>query len=296
MGSIGYWMIKGFAFLISLTPFPLLYLKSDCYAFLLCHVIRYRRKVVRDNLMKSFPEKSLKEIKKIEWRFYRDFCDVFLETCKLLSVKDAKLKQRIVVENPGVLDSLYEKGKSVFLAMQHSGNWEWYNYLMPDMLRHRPHAIYKRFNNASFDQLVREIRSHHSSNADRMIDSHDAKGFFGNMDRECRAVIILGDQSPRGVDSDYWTDFLHRYTCWYPGLEILARNCDFAVVYVENRRKGRGHYTITYHTICEDPATVNDGFILEQYVRHVERFIKDDPDNWLWSHRRWKHSRQKQAS
>ena len=106
-------------------------------------------------------------------------------------------------------------------------------------------------------------------------------------------MLILGDQSPRGAETDYWTDFLHRDTCWYTGLEKLARKYDYAVVYTEMARVERGRYTVTFKLISEDPNSVEVGFVLEQYVRHVEQFILHYPSNWLWSHRRWKHSRQK---
>ena len=110
------------------------------------------------------------------------------------------------------------------------------------------------------------------------------------------AVLVLGDQSPRGADTDYWTDFLHRDTCWYTGLEILAKRYDYAVVYVEMIRPERGKYTVTFKLITDDSLNTENGFILEQYVRHVERFIQNNPDNWLWSHRRWKHTRQNKIS
>ena len=125
-----------------------------------------------------------------------------------------------------------------------------------------------------------------------MIEDRSLKDVLERLNDSMNAVLILGDQSPRGAETDYWTDFLHRDTCWYTGLERLARRYDYAVVYTEMVRVERGRYTVTFKLICEDPNIVEEGYILEQYVRHVERFILDNPDNWLWSHRRWKHSRQ----
>lgn len=295
MKKIGFWLVKGIAFMISLTPFSLLYLRSDCYTFLLYHVIRYRRKVVRENLVKSFPEKSPAEIRSIEKRFYRNFCDLVVEICKIRNMKMEDLLKRVEYTNPELIVELYEKGKGLLLAMQHSGNWEWLWQTQATVSAHHHFAIYKKLENPYFDRYIFQLRTKHSKDQQVMIEDRKTKAVLESRQGMLDAVLILGDQSPRGAETDYWTDFLHRDTCWYTGIEKLARRFDDAVVYVEMNRVERGRYQVTFHLITEDPNSTKEGFIMEQYVRHVERFIQDQPDNWLWSHRRWKHSRQ-QAS
>ncbi|MBR4147876.1 MAG: lysophospholipid acyltransferase family protein [Bacteroidales bacterium] len=295
MKRIGFWLVKCVAYLIALTPFSLLYLKSDIYAFLLYHVVRYRRKVVRDNLVKSFPEKTTQEIKKIEKQFYRNFCDLFMETCKMMRLKPEEMSQHVTFANPELLQSLYQKGRSVFTAIPHSGNWEWYGKLMHKASNHKVSAIYKKLKNPYFDVFMKKLRKNFDLDREEMIEASTALKSLVRRKDLLNAVLIVSDQSPRGVASDYWTDFLHRDTCWFYGLEKMAKLLDYAVVFVEMKREGRGRYSVTFDLICEDPQTMEEGAIMEQYVRHVERFIQDNPDNWLWSHRRWKHTRQVQA-
>ena len=103
--------------------------------------------------------------------------------------------------------------------------------------------------------------------------------------------IWCNTQSPRGVESDYWTEFLHQDTCWFTGMERMAKALDYAVVFVAMKRRGRGRYAVTYELITDDPKAMEEGRIMKQYVDCVERFIQENPDNWLWSHRRWKHQR-----
>lgn len=272
-----------------------MYLLSDICCFLLYHVARYRRATVRDNLVKSFPEKSLHDIKKIEKRFYRNFCDLVVESLRLRKMRPEEVLKKVEVTNPELLEELSRKGRSVLLAMHHSSNWEWLWKILHTTSSHKHFAIYKKLESAYFDRLVYRLRTNHSERDDLMIEDRKVKQVLeANIDT-VNSVLILGDQSPRGADTDYWTEFLHRDTCWYVGIEWLAKHFDYAVVYVEMVRKERGRYQVTFKTICENPKDTPEGFILEQYVRHVERFITDYPDNWLWSHRRWKHSRQ-QAS
>lgn len=271
------------------------YMGSDIGCFVLYHMARYRRKVVRDNLVKSFPEKSPPEIKKIEKQFYHNFCDLIKETLQLRRMKTEEVLQHVTVTNPELLDGLYKEGRSIFLAMHHSSNWEWFWQIQHTLSPHHHFAIYKRLENRFFDRRVFKLRTKFTDDREVMIEDRELKNVLDRRSDSINAVLILGDQSPKGAETDYWTDFLHRDTCWYRGMEKLAKKFDYAVVYVEMVRTERGRYQVTFHLICEDPRSTDDGFILEQYVRHTERFIKTYPDNWLWSHRRWKHSRPIQA-
>ena len=266
---------------------------SDILAFLVYHVVRYRRKVVRDNLVKSFPEKSAKEIKQIEKKFYRNFCDLAMEIRKSVRMNTDDILKRITITNPEVLENLYNQGKSVFLAMHHSSNWEWLWKVLYTTSSHHHFAVYKKLENAYFDRFIYRVRTSQSADKDIMIQDRMITQVLENKKDTLNSVFILGDQSPRGSEKDYWTEFLHRDTCWYRGIGKLAQMFDYAVVYVEMDRVARGCYTVTFRTICEDPQTMEEDAILEQYVRHTERFIQTHPDNWLWSHRRWKHTRAK---
>lgn len=267
------------------------YLSSDIGCFFLYHLARYRRKVVRDNLVKSFPEKSAQEIKKIEKQFYHDFCDLVVETLRLRKMTVSEVLNHVTYTNPELIEDLCVKGKSVFLAMHHSSNWEWLLKTLFTTSHHHHHVIYKKLESQYFDRLVYRLRTNHTADKDFLVQDRVVKDALENMKGSLNAVLILGDQSPRGSEQDYWTEFLHRDTCWYRGIGRLAKQFDYAVVYVEMDRVTRGRYAVTFRTICEDPQTMEEDAILEQYVRYLERFIQENPDNWLWSHRRWKHTR-----
>ena len=293
MKKIGFWFLKAWAWMVALTPFCLLYVRSDIYYFLVYHVAHYRRKVVRDNLVKSFPEKSTKEIVAIERHFYHNLCDLIVEICKLLKMKPEELSQHVEFENPEVIRDFYAEGRSVFAAMPHSGNWEWFGKLMHTVSDHKSSAIYKRVKDPNFESFMLEIRTNYNLDQEQMIEAATALKALVRRRNLVNDILIIADQSPRGVDTDYWTDFLHRDTCWFTGLEKMARLLDYAVVFVEMTRERRGYYKVHFTTLCSNPKTVEEGEIMEAYVRHLEQFIVAQPDNWLWSHRRWKHTRQK---
>ncbi len=292
MKKVGYWLVYGLVYIIGLLPFGLLYVLSDVNAFLLYHVIRYRRKVVRQNLQNSFPEKSITELKKIERKNYCNLCDLFFETCKLLVMKPEQLKKRVAFKNPEMLVELYSRGKSVFTALPHSGNWEWYGKLMHTVSEHKASAIYKRVENEVFERLMKKIRESYGIEHEHMIESRVAFRELVKRSDMLNSILIVADQSPRGVESDYWNTFLNQETCWFTGMEKMARKLDYAVVFVAMKRVKRGCYEVQFNMICEDANAVAENFVMERYSQEIERFVKDNPDNWLWTHRRWKHKRQ----
>jgi len=291
MGRVGFYVLKAWAKLNAALPFWLLYLKSDVFRFLVYHIARYRRKVVRQNLLRSFPDLPQAETKAIEKRFYRNLCDQFVEAPKMMRMDAKGYRNRIVFSNPEMAQRLYEQRKNIFFAIPHSGNWEWFGKLIPSLSPHKGLAIYKKVQNQAFERLMLEMRTKDCEL--EMVESNFALKRLAQLRGELNAVLMMADQSPRGVDSDYWTDFLHQETCWFTGLERIAKMLDYAVVFVDMRRQGRGRYEVRFELITDDPKSMGKGEIMERYVRCVERFINDNPDNWLWSHRRWKHQRKK---
>ncbi len=278
---------------LSIHPYWLLYLKSDCYCFLIYHLLRYRRKVVRQNLLRSFPEKDAKEIKSIEHRFYHNLCDLVVEAPKMMRKGDHGYQSRIAFTNVELVQQLYEQGRNVFYALPHSGNWEWFAKMMPKLTPHRSIAIYKMVQNPTFEQLMYYLRT-----CDCGLEMMESKTVMQRLAEMCdskNAVLLMGDQTSLGKSYDYWTEFLHQDTCWFTGIERLAKKLDYSIVFVDMRRTSRGHYEVRFELIVDNPKEMNDGEIMERYVRSVERFIQSNPDNWLWSHRRWKHSRDQQA-
>ena len=290
MAKLGFHIVKLWVAFLSIHPYWLLYLKSDVFYFLVYHLLHYRRKVVRQNLLRSFPDKDEKEIKSIERHFYHNLCDLFVEVPKMLRMKADGYQSRITYTNLELVQQLYEQGKSVFYAIPHSGNWEWFGKMIPQLTPHKSLAVYKRVKNPVFERLMLYIRT--CDSALEMVESNMTFRRLTQFRDGQNAVLMMADQTSPGLPSDYWTEFLHQDTCWFTGIERIAKKLDYAIVFVDMRRKGRGRYEVSFELVTDNPKEMKEGDIMERYVRCVERFIENNPDNWLWSHRRWKHTRQ----
>ena len=289
MKRIGFYLMKWWVDSQSVLPYWLLYLKSDAYYLLVYHVVRYRRKVVRQNLLRSFPEKDARSIKAIEKHFYRNLCDLVVEGPKMMRMGPNGYRARLTFVNTDLIAQLEEKHKNIFFAIPHSGNWEWFGKMIPELSHNQVLAIYKKVKNPVFERLMLYMRTK-GCNLE-MVESNSVLRRLAQLRDRQTAVLMMADQTSHGLASDYWTEFLHQDTCWFTGIERIAKKLDYAIVFVSMTRQGRGRYQVGFDLVADNPKEMGDGEIMERYVRCVEHFIQNNPDNWLWSHRRWKHQR-----
>ena len=147
MKYVEYILFRCLVSLISVIPFRLLYVISDGCSFLMHYIFRYRIKIVSGNLKKAFPWKSRDEIKKIAGKFYKNLCDVALESIKGYSLSPEQIQKRYRHLNIEVANRYYEKGQTIIIAMTHYCNWEWGAQIARSVYKHNPVAFYKPMSN-----------------------------------------------------------------------------------------------------------------------------------------------------
>ena len=285
----GYRIFYGSFHLLALLPLWCLYLVSDLFFVLICYLLRYRRKVVMENLRRSFPEKTERERWLIARKFYRFLCDIFVETLKVADMDTPQLRRRIRYSNPEVLEELYHKGKQVFVVTGHYGNWEWLATLENTISYHHA-TLYRPLESNFFDKFLYDLRTKHGTDAIPTISALMAMNQF-RYENRLTALCFLSDQSPPKNAIHYWTTFLNQDTPVYLGVEKLAKRNKAAVAYYEIRRVKRGYYEVDITLIAENAAETFDYQITNKHVELLEETIRRNPEYWLWSHRRWKHKR-----
>ena len=284
-----YRIFYGFCWLLALLPLRCMYLISDLLFVLVCYVVRYRRKVVMENLRNSFPEKTEKERWKIARKFYRFMCDLFIETVKMTNIDTPQMRRRIHYSNPEIFDDLYRKGKQIFFVLGHYGNWEWVATLEHTIPYHLA-TLYLPLENKLFDKFFYDMRTKSGTEA---IPVNSAIRAINRYRQENRLTTLgfLADQSPHRDAIHYWTTFLNQDTPVYLGIEKLSKRYNTAVAYYEIRRVKRGYYEVDVTLITENAAETSEMEITNKHVQLLEETIRRNPQYWLWSHRRWKHKR-----
>jgi Kdo2-lipid IVA lauroyltransferase/acyltransferase len=274
-----------FVLLLGIMPFRLLYVLSDFVAFLLRKVFKYRKNVVLKNLRSSFPELNEEEIRLIVRRNYLNLSDVFLEGIRAFTMTRNQIRKRHRILNVEILDPYFEAGKGVIVVTGHYGNWEW-GTLSP-ALQTRFHIVgfYKPLKNKRMDKMVNRNRSRYGTT---LAPIRQTTNTFEAYKGQAVIYLMAADQSPSNREAAYWVNFLGRDTAFLHGPEKHARNNNYPVVFVAIRRVKRGFYELELTPLVEDPSKIPDGEITRLFAEKLESLIREDPANWLWSHKRWK--------
>ncbi len=280
-----YLMVRIAIALFALIPFPLLYLLSDVLALLMI-IFGYRKKVICKNLKSSFPEKSKPELKKIARKFYFNLSDIMLESLKGYTLSAKQFKKRYKVKNPEVDIKYYDNGQNVIYVGGHLGNWEWGTQATPFILKHKVVILYKPLKNKRIDAFIKKKRERFGV---KMVSIKLTRRGFDITDKPY-CVIMVSDQNPSNVEKAIRVNFLNQPTYVLHGTELYAKLFNFPVIFFKTRRKKRGYYEIELIPVCDNPRQTAKGELTQKFMSELEKAVKERPELWLWSHKRWKHN------
>lgn len=280
-----YYVIYVPLYLLSLLPLRLLYLLSDLAYILIYYVIGYRKKVVHYNLSIAFPKKSDRERKTIAKKFYKGFTDNFIETIKAFSAGDSFIRKHFTGDF-SVFDYLYNKGlQKVQLHSGHNFNWEYANLSIPLHLVYPLLTVYMPITNKMFDRMFYKMRVKTGA---KLLSAINLRSEILPHRNEKYVIALVADQNPGDPRNAFWINFFNRPTPFLRAPESGARRGNIPVVFCYFTREKRGYYKIHFWLADENPAATKVGELTKKYVDFLQLSIDKQPENWLWSHRRWK--------
>ena len=277
-----------FVYPLSFLPFSILYVVSDIFSAILFHVIKYRRKIVFMNLKHAFPEKLEKEIKVIAKRYYKNLADVVVENIKLLTISEKETLRRCRFVNPELMNKLKNDAHTVVGLSSHVANWELGGLslsLHSDLL---VYGVYKPLSNKYFEKLINRMRQKFGL---VLVEMDETIRTILSLKEEPALTIFIADQTPLDRKTSYWTMFFNQDTPFYSVPEKIANKLHSPVIYFDMTRIKRGYYQIEIIPVCNTGVEGPNQNITENYARLLESVIRKKPEQWLWSHRRWKRTR-----
>lgn len=281
----GYFPLLAVVYLLSLLPFSVLYVLSRWVYVLTYKVFKYRYDVVLQNLSRSFPAMSYKEVNSIAKQFYRHFSKMLAEMLKLLTITEKELKKRVELVNPGLLKYYQQQNRSVIAVLGHYGNWEYLN-ILPKYVEFEVNAIYKPLSSGVFDLLIRRLRSRFGL---RMLPVHQAVRYMLQNRHKPALYLFIADQSP-APEARTRINFMHQGTLMFNGVEKLARATNAVVVYMELIPAGERYWKVKFSVVEEQPMESLPDGIVRGFAERLEETIHKAPPYWLWTHKRWKHA------
>lgn len=283
-----YYLLLAVLYPLSLLPMRALYIISDVFFILVYHVTGYRRALVMENLYHAFPEKTEVELQQISKAFYRNFCDQWTETLKLLSISHRQLNKR-VKGHWEVFVQLHNEGKNTYNLLGHTFNWEWYNIACQLNTPQQFFAVYMPQSSNAFDRLMQLLRKRGGG---LLISMMSKKSGFQQLKGVQFITGLVADQNPPNLKSAAWLPFMNREAPFFKGPERLATKDKAAVVFTGIRKIKRGYYEVHLQKITDDASTMQTGELMQTYVSLMEQQLHEQPANWLWTHRRWKYNKE----
>jgi len=265
---------------------PVLYLFASLGSFIMEKIIKYRKSIIISNLKSCFTDKSEKQIHQIAHHYYRNFTEVLVETLKLLTISAKRLKNMMVMQENNDLKAFYAEKETVMLYFAHRGNFEIGSQCLPLLMNKKLYGAYKPFKTQWVEWLWQKVRNRFNTHP--IPVKNVVRTIFANEGKEM-VYGFLNDQSPTLGDQHLWVSFFNRDTLFFTGPEKLARKFKNPVYFADLKRIKKGKYEGSIKLIAKNPLAHEDGFLTKSYAMELEKAIKEQPDNWLWSHKRWKH-------
>ena len=273
-------------YIFSYMPFVILRLISLKIRIFNKLFFRYRYQVVLTNLRLAFPDKKEVEIRKIRRQFYRYFFNLIIQIIKSLTVKKSFIDKRVEILNPEVIDNLLLNYPSVILLSGHYNNWEWMGAKISLSYNQPFVAVYKKLSSPSFNKLISQARSRFGST---LINMDKSIRYIIKHKDKSKIIGMIADQNPIVNESTSWLPFFEKEGPVFIGAEKIAKKLGYPVLFCNMKKTGNNNYSITFEIISEDSNNIKEGEITKTYFNLLEKQIKNEPSQWLWSHRRWKH-------
>lgn len=291
MQRLVFYIVYPFIWLLSIAPFPVLYLISDFFYFITFYIVGYRKELVLNNLKKAFPDKTEKEILSIRRKFYQHFIDLLMEMIKSFTISEKQIKKRYIFKNIADIEEVLKRGKSAIAIGSHYANWEWIisvnlHTVIPSF------ATYTHLSNSFLENKIKKTRERFgiymilTKNTIQNIENRHNQnkiGFYG----------LLSDQSPEVGKAYYWSDFLGVRVPIHTGAEMLAKKYDYNFINIEVTKVKRGFYEVEFELIAENPRDFKDYQLTDIFLKKLEKQIRKKPEYYFWTHNRFKHEGKK---
>lgn len=276
--------------LLSSIPFRVLYVLSDALYYVVYYIVRYRRAIVHKNLIDSFPEKSEEEITRIEKQFYHFFTDQVLESCKMATISPAEISGRMRFTNIESVNAVLRQGKSIALYMGHYGNWEWVASVPLHLEKGVTAAqIYHKLSNENMDRLILHNRGRMGGIS---VEMRKTARYATELASTGKVSMIgfIADQSPKKREVRHFVPFLNHNVPVLTGTEKIIKHYGFESWFLKVKRVKRGYYEAEFVQIHEHPEVLPDFELTALYYQMLEKMIREQPELYLWTHKRFKHA------
>lgn len=287
--KLSYFFVASLAKIISIFPLKFNVRAAQAFSKVFYRVLSSRRKVAIDNIRSAFPDYPEDKINQIAYKSFENIAVTFIEMLYLPNMSKEEVMNHVKYEKPELLLELYNQNKGLLLLSAHYGNWEFMAYsgkyhLGIDML-----IPVKLLKNWFVDKYINNIRT---SNGNRVINMDKSAMEIIKQLRNHKAVALLVDQSAH-QNLDVFVQMFGRPTLTYKAPAELALKYNIPMTFNVPERQPDGTYLVKSQEIKYEDLKFDKNGIHELTQRHtkaLEKQLTENPYQWAWMHKRWKHT------
>ena len=275
-----------FQYWIRLPPLPVIHRAAEWLGRFTFSVMRVRRQVILQNLCQAFPEKSVRERKRIGLRHMQNFAKTAFEFMRFPVTTPEEIAARCEVTGQEHVQNALAQKKGVLLVSGHFGNWELICPMMTH-LRFPASALAGTQHNARMNDIMNETRERMGMNI--ITRGIGVRNIIKAL-RSNRCVVLISDQNaPRlGI----FVNFFGKPASTATGIAAFHLKLGSPIVFFFFIRLPRGRHRLVF--LPFDPGPLQGTrekqikTITRAYVSTLESMIRRYPEQYFWMHKRWK--------
>jgi KDO2-lipid IV(A) lauroyltransferase len=252
------------------------------------YLVPIRKKTTIDNLTMAFPEYSPDKIKQIAFRSYKSFAIALVEILYIPWMRREDIINSIKCSNIKVVQEKYSENKGMILLTAHFGNWEFMALSLALQAGLSFSVVVKAQRNTLVSDWLNRMRSMWGNKAVPLGIS--IRQIYKEL-KDKNVVAMVADQ--RGPSDGVRVNFFGRKTAVYSGAAVLALKTKAPILYAISVRQPDYSYLCEF---CEIKTgglpEIEEDKIIELNQRmsdFLEGYIRKNPEQWLWMHKRWKY-------
>ncbi len=241
------------------------------------------KKLIHSNIKKAIPTIDNKNLQLITKSMWNNYGRIFAEYIFISEFRDGKLSSNIEIEGKEILDEIKKTNKQVVFVSGHFSNFE----LMAMCLEKsgvKLSAIYRPLNNIFLNKIMERIRK-------RYICKHQIKkGISGIKEliklkkHNFSTALMIDQRVSEGILSNFFEEAA--YTTTIPAQLIKKFNIPIVPVYIERIKDLKFKIVINEPIIFDEEVAIKK--ITDDLNIILEKMILKKPEQWIWSHNRWK--------
>jgi len=283
-----YIFFQGLGFVVRLLPLKILHHAGSVVARLSYPLLASRKSVAIRNLCNAFPEMEESRREQIAFRSFQSVCTTFLELLWFPNFTKEKIRNRVHIENPEVLEQLRSKGKGIILLTAHFGSWELAIQAISVLSGTTVCTIAKTQSNMLVDNQINHWREMlglkiipMGISVREILRTLQQKGI----------VALAADQA--AAKESVAVEFFGREVPTFQGPAVFSLKTGAPIILACAVRQESGNYSMhLVHVPSDDLHDASDENVLEltrRQVKATEDMIRKNPEQWMWMHKRWKH-------